>query len=708
MTGARRLSLVSSIYLFFLFTFFSSALSQAPPSMKYEPPGEPIRLRADHIAYDKSDNSYLAEGNVEVWQGDRKLTADRVRLNAGNNEAEATGNVILVQGEDVLRGERIHIDLDTSLGIIFQGTLFLKKQHFYLRGEEIERVGEDTYRVKGGSFTTCDGDWPSWRFTGRETLVTLEEYASVRGATFEVKNVPLVYSPYLFFPVKTQRQSGFLIPRVGYSNTSGFRIDNAFFWAISKNMDATFYLDLAERKGVGEGLEYRYIRKKGSSGVFHGYHLRESEAYREKYTEQLDRQPDRWQVDLQHEEYFSERFFAKTRITGFSDRQYFKDYGLTYEDRASEQAYSFVSLTHNWERFSLFAEARHTVNLVREDKTTLQNYPLITFTGLKQQIFASPFYYSFNSTVTNFWREEGVAGQLLDVHPRLSLPLKWKNYVEITPELGARETFLRTQDGGEEFRSRGLWDLGVAAATDFSRTFDTGWEKVPKLKHQIRPEIAYTYIPDYSIIPDVDQRQIPDYGTAFNKSNPITYSLTQRLIGKVFDAPGKSRYHEFVYLKVGKSYDLHEAGRSLDDLNNSFQAISAKLRVKSLKYFMVENITAYDPDKNRFLSTYTLFGVTDSRGDTFNLEYRWERGIREQINGGFKIKILPTLDVSYGKRYSGQEKQSLETLYAITYHPQCWSVELSYSEKPGVAGQPAEKKTLVMFNLVGLTSMGKR
>lgn len=99
-------------------------------------------MQADHIAYDRTEDSYVAEGKVEVWEGNRKLAADRVFLNARTNEAEAIGNVILVQGEDVLRGERMKINLETSLGIIIQGSLFLKKQNFYLRGKKSREWGK--------------------------------------------------------------------------------------------------------------------------------------------------------------------------------------------------------------------------------------------------------------------------------------------------------------------------------------------------------------------------------------------------------------------------------------------------------------------------------------------------------------------------------------------------------------------------------------
>lgn len=693
-----------SILFFFFFWFLPQVDAQVSSLKKPETSSNPIRIQADHIVYDRKDDSYLAEGKVEVWEGNRKLVADRVFLNGRTNEAEAIGNVILVQGEDVLRSATMKINLETNLGIIIQGSLFLKEQNFYLRGEEIERLGEDTYRVRRGNFTTCDGDSPSWRFSGIETLVTLEEYASVRGATFEVKNIPLLYSPYLIFPVKAKRQSGFLLPRIGFSDIGGLELGNAYFWAITKNMDATFYLDVGTIRGVGEGLEYRYLRQKESKGAVYGYHIRETDAYREKRTEQLDRSPDRWQWDLQHEEYFDPTMFARMRIRGFSDRQYFKEYGLTVEDRSSEQAYSFISLTKNWERFSLFSETRYTIDLRQEDKTTLQNYPLINFMGMRQPVLGSSFYFSMDSSYGYFWREQGDVGHRLDLYPRLSLPLRW-GFFEITPDLGGRETIYRSRNGTEESSTRELWDFKTTLATEISRIFDIGIKRVSKLKHLIRPEITYAYVPD------VDQRKIPSYDVPVPQSNAITYGITQRLIGKVEEGPGKTRYHEFAYFKLSQTYDFFEANREVipgSPLRQPFGVINSEIKVKWLQYIKVENITAYDPNKSGFLSSYTLADLSDFRGDGLQLEHTWIKGTHDQINGNLRIRLLPSLDVSFGTRYSGLDRQTLETAYGLNYRHQCWNVDLSYVERPAIAGQPAEKKIMVMFGLGGVTSAGMR
>jgi LPS-assembly protein len=595
------------------------------------------------------------------------------------------------------------VDLNTNLGIVVEGTLFLKNQNYHLRGEEIERVGENTYRVKRGSFTTCDGDWPAWRFTGDEALIALEEYADVWGATFQVKNIPILYSPYLSFPVKTQRQSGFLFPRVGFSDVAGAELGLSYFWAIARNMDATLYLDLATRKGIGEGLEYRYVRKEDSSGSFYGYHILEGEEYRKKYTDPLDRKADRWQVDFHHEEYLDPTFFAKTRLRAFSDREYFVDYGSTYGDQSSEQAYSFLSLTKNWERFSLFGEARHTVDLRQEDKTTLQYYPLTNFVGIRQPVFSSPLFFSFESGYGYFGREEGTTGHRVDLYPRISLPLKWGG-VEFNTELGGRETWYAGVSEGDESRSRQLWDFQTGVATEMFRVFDTGYKEVPKIKHVLRPEITYTYIPD------VDQTNIPYYDQPVPKTNSLFYGFTNRVIGKIVEGSA-TRYHEYVYFKLGQTYDINEATRSAGssgEPRRPFGVISGELRIRDPKYLTLENITNYDPNANEFQTSYTSFGLSDWRGDGLTLEHIWRKGIEDQVNGTLRIKVFSFLDLYYGKRYSLFDHQNLEVNYGFLYHQQCWSLDFNYTERPGVSGAPAEKKIMFMFNLQGLASVGKK
>lgn len=714
MKHGGRWSFSLFVLMLVLLFFPLSGLSQISPLMKYEYTREPVRIRADSITYDDSNKTYVAEGKVEIFQADRKLTADRVVLNSGTQEAEATGSVLLVQGDDFLRSERMKIALDTNLGIVIHGTLFLKKQNYYLRGEEIERVGENTYRVRGGTFTTCNGDSPAWRFGGSEALIVLEEYADIWGATFQIKNVPILYAPYLVLPVKTERQSGFLFPRIGYSNTSGANLGLAYFWAIARNMDATFYLDEFTTKGVGEGLEYRYVRKAESSGSLYAYHIRESETYRNKYTDRLDRTADRWQVDYLHEEYFSPTFFAKTRLRDFSDREYFRDYGSTYGEQSSESAYSFLSLTKTWERFSMFGEARRTVDLRQEDPTTLQYYPTTNFAGIQQPLWGTPLYFNFNSGYGYFYRDQGPTGQRVDLFPQVSLPLRWGG-LEFNTQVGGRETWYPgINESAGNSQSRQLWNFQTSLGADIYRIFETDSKSLPKLKHVIRPEIGYLYIPH------VDQTNIPYYDVPVPQANAVFYGFSSRLIGKVVDG-STSRYHEYVYFKMAQQYNISEATLPQNSINpvpvplnppndsqKHFGLINTELRLKGTKYVTLENITNYDPNQNRVETNYTTLGLSDSRGDGLSLEYNWVKGSQEQINGSLLVRIFPFLDFTFARRYSLFDHSTLDTTYGFIYRHQCWSLQVTYTETPSIAGAPAQKNILFMFTLFGVTSVGRR
>ena len=83
-----------------------------------------------------------------------------------------------------------------------------------------------------------------------------------------VKDVPLLYLPAFYYPMnKEDRSTGFLLPSYGASNLRGSTLSNAFFWAISRSQDATFFHDWTSKFGQGFGSEYRYVREAGSRGT---------------------------------------------------------------------------------------------------------------------------------------------------------------------------------------------------------------------------------------------------------------------------------------------------------------------------------------------------------------------------------------------------------------------------------------------------------
>ena len=94
-----------------------------------------------------------------------------------------------------------------------------------------------------------------------------------------VKGVPLLYMPFLYYPIRDdERQTGFLMPTYGTSTLRGQAISNAFFWAIDRSQDATFFHDWFTRTGQGYGSEYRYVSGPQSDGIVRIYRFDQKQA----------------------------------------------------------------------------------------------------------------------------------------------------------------------------------------------------------------------------------------------------------------------------------------------------------------------------------------------------------------------------------------------------------------------------------------------
>ena len=66
---------------------------------------------------------------------------------------------------------------------------------------------------------------------------------------FEIKGMPILYLPYLKIPVKSKRQSGFLMPNIMTGNsTNGVVYTQPVYFSFSDSADATLTPDFIQKK----------------------------------------------------------------------------------------------------------------------------------------------------------------------------------------------------------------------------------------------------------------------------------------------------------------------------------------------------------------------------------------------------------------------------------------------------------------------------
>ena len=237
-----------------------------------------------------SETHLRLTGEVEIEDvGGWEFYADQVDLYSDTSQLVAVGNVVYAADGSRVAADRVEFNtvrltgtFHNAVGSIVLGedierSMFGTQEpdmHFY--GETIEKLGPRTYRLTKGGFTSCVQPTPRWQMTASSVTLNLDEYAILRNSVLEVKGVPVFYLPVLYYPIQEDdRATGFLMPMYGASTFRGQSFSNAFFWALGRSHDATFFHDWFTQTGQGQGAEYRYMLGRSSQGRMRTYLLNE-------------------------------------------------------------------------------------------------------------------------------------------------------------------------------------------------------------------------------------------------------------------------------------------------------------------------------------------------------------------------------------------------------------------------------------------------
>jgi LPS-assembly protein len=720
------------------------------PAGQEQSPGTGVTIEADSISYERDADTYHAQGSVVMTYSGGILTADSVIMSMATDDALAEGDVVVKSGNDLLEGERIVLNIVSKMGIAYQGKAFISQNHFYLKGEKIEKKGEKTYRVLDATATTCEGDSPDWQLKGRTLDVTMDGYGTLTDAKMLAKDTTLLYVPYLLFPAKTKRQSGLLYPHITYSQgKNGWDVEVPYYWAISESSDATFYQRYMDKRGFKEGVEYRYFLDKDSYGTFYGDYLNDGlRATETAGNISRDWQSDqqRWSFYLNHQTAFSPTSYVRADIMKVSDSWYFRDFNSYnyYLGNYSRQEGQFrkisflgdqslgavdstVRFVKNWPLYNLTGLVKYSDDLTSatNNAATLQRYPEITFTGIKRPIMGSAYNLEFAGSYDYFYRGEGQKGQLYDVVPVLSRPFNLGVYLQVNPEIAMRETYWSRDDsdpGGNKQGNRPLYRLSFNLNTEVHRIFNLGGRTLDKIRHGIKPELTYTYIP-YA-----DQPDMPNYVTAVSEQNTLTYGFTNTFIARMKEKDGRASYREFLRFKLSQTYDLKEARRgevSSGPERRPFSDVDMELDFLPLSYLSFAARNKFSVNSGEWKQMNYDLSLRDERGDAATVGYRYTQNALytpnflsvqnflytqnapcaqsalEQINLALNAVITRSIAATYVLRRNELDHKTLEETYGLKYRKQCWATEVQYSKREN------DTIYMVLISLYGLGQFGQ-
>ncbi len=238
-----------------------------------------VLIRADE--QEKIRDVYKVRGHVEIRFRNNTLHCDQAIYDSTTGKITATGHVVYDGGThsehlvgthatyDVSRDTGTFYDVIGSTGIqVKNQVMFLRSSTpFFFTGKVVDKLGPDLYRVHHGIITSCQLPNPKWEYHPATATVEVGGDAKMYHSTLRIKGIPVFYFPYVQHPADNLgRQSGFLIPAIGQSNTKGFIIGDSYYWAINRNSDAEIGGYYFSSRGWAQIGNYRSI------GWNYGFH----------------------------------------------------------------------------------------------------------------------------------------------------------------------------------------------------------------------------------------------------------------------------------------------------------------------------------------------------------------------------------------------------------------------------------------------------
>lgn len=576
------------------------------PTQAKAPSGGPdsgeVSVDAESLNYDQQTDVLTARGDVTLTRGGVTLRADEVEYNRTTQLAQARGNVVIVDPDGTITGDRGELNLEDETGWIDDATADMTASSYTLKAGKLTKQGGPAYKVDGGIFTTCRCggiEKPSWSISSRETDVKLGGLGVAHGAQFRIADVPILWLPVLPFPANTERQTGFLMPRVSYSNRRGFQYEQPFFWAIDKSSDATVALDVETKQRIGLVGEYRYMLSREARGNFTVAYYNEAirgttEGVFSPTGGPVDTPENRFAVIGRHVQpfYYGSQFYFD--VFAVSDDLFLREinnFSNTVEGdlaiRSTRLTRSRTGVIKTWTGGMAQADATYFQDLIDPQELMPQRLPQVRAEH-SVPFLANHVVGRVAAEAVDFQREEGFDGLRGDLAPEVFVPFRLNNWVFGSVRGRVRETVYHLDDTDQvgllvPFPSKGIATRFVAArdlsrlappdldtthtreiadvhgrlATEFSRVFDFKHLGLEKLRHSIEPEVQYLFVPQVDTerfttrvgrrdLNNPAAREFSTYLTrgylfdeldAINRRNFVSYGITTRLLGRGAVAP---------------------------------------------------------------------------------------------------------------------------------------------------------------------------
>lgn len=713
----------------------ASAISTEPPSLP--PPdlnGIPLRLQptlslAPHPAQSdektpvfisamqiqgKTETYVEAENDVELRKRGLRVNADKLRYDEPQETLDATGNVRLQTDTAVVKGPDLHYKIPDSTG-------FMNKPAFALTAgpggapgqgaaEKASFQGEDRMQLDDAKYSTCAVGREDWWIQANEMeLDRSTNTGTGRGAWIEFKGVPLLYTPYITFPLRKERKSGFLAPAFGTSDTRGAELTVPYYWNIAPNYDATITPRVLTKRGLQLGGEFRYLQP-NYAGEIQGEVLPNDDVT--KTTRNAFR--------INHAQNFGAGFSGSLDFQKVSDDNYFRDLSPLIAATSQSILPRQGNLSYGHGPFSANLSVQR-YQVLQDPITPIgepyERVPQLTALYRKLDVFGFGDL-NANAEYVEYRHNTTVNGSRFTLNPSISVPLT-RAYGYLTPKLGVHYTRYNLDQNLNQNptnlpdTTRTLPIFSLDSGLTFERESSLFGQNVTQT---LEPRLYYLYVPykDQNRIPLFDSGE-PDFsfaqifsenrfsgGDRISDANQVTLALTSRFIesGSGLERLRASVAQRYFFQTPRVTISPTTAAPS-DKASDFLASIGGQITPA----WSADAIVQYNPNIGR--NEKYNFGVryNPEPGKLANLTYRYTRDALHQIDASGQWPIAHNWQLLARWNYSLQDKKTLESLGGFEYKEGCWAVRV-VAHRFQTATQQTTNAIFLQLELSDLASLG--
>ena len=386
-----------------------------------------FQILANNI--DTKTNVITATGEVVAYSSDYYLVADKIIYNKEKSEIELFDNVMIVKN-NTIQTQSNYAKLNIKTNDIYQNptVLFDKSTNIWLNSN-ITNKQNNTVDLDATTISSCNCIDPFWSIKSTSAdYDTEDKWLNTYNTRLYIKDIPVLYTPYLGFSTDTTRRTGLLYPSLGFSDDEGLFYSQPIYVAPADNYDIEFTPQIRTFRGSGIYVNYRLVDSAYSSLNFKTGIFKEKSSYFNEF-------------DLKNNKHFGWNLnYTRSKLFSNSDNQD----GL-YLDLNSLNDVEYITLENDENTVSTNEKIESKLNYffntnsyyyglygkyyidtsVNSNDSTLQELPQLHLHKYINETFLDNLNYNFDFQFKNYTRDEGINATIYD----LSIPVSYSKNI---------------------------------------------------------------------------------------------------------------------------------------------------------------------------------------------------------------------------------------------------------------------------------------